>query len=115
MMDRWLDRLTPHTVRRWAVRTALASGPMAALLMVVWLMDADPLWHGIRPTAYLMLWLACLLTCCTSVIVAVGAALQLAISKAFGHGYRRAVDDMNTPRTLPVHPMPHKRPLSLVE
>ncbi len=78
--------LNPRTAYRWGLRVAVVCGTTAVLLLVAWgfrLHDA----LGARPTLTLMLFMLFLLVGVGSGAVAIISATQLAIHKAFIHGY----------------------------
>lgn len=111
MIDRWLDSLTPRIVRRWAIRVLLVTGPMPIALLAACALQIIP-WRTERPLLLVMLYALALLTVATAVMVAVSATLHLTVAKAFSHGYRRAlrdVQDDNMPAPQP------RRGLTLVE
>jgi hypothetical protein len=78
--------LNPRTAYRWGLRVAVVCGATAVLLLLSWgfrLHDA----LGARPTLTLMLFMLFLLVAVGSGAVAIISATQLAIHKAFIHGY----------------------------
>lgn len=87
MIDTWLDGLTPRMVRRWAVRTLIASAPVAVLAFITHAAGFEPFnGHGTMQ----MIYAGGMFVTCTGVVVAALATCHLKISAAFAHGYRMA-------------------------
>lgn len=91
--------LNPRTAYRWGLRVAVVCGATAVLLLLSWgfrLHDA----LGARPTLTLMLFMLFLLVAVASGAVAIISATQLAIHKAFIHGYSAGQQRAARPTTL---------------
>lgn len=98
--------LNPRTAYRWGLRVALAFGVLAVLLLLAWgfrLHDA----LDARPTLSLMLFMVFLLVAVVAGAVAVVSATQLAVHKAFTHGWAagaQATARRRSPETDPRRP-----------
>ena len=78
--------LNPRTAYTWGLRVALVSGVTAVLLLFSWGFRLHAA-LGARPTLMLMLFMLFLLVAVGGGAVAIISATQVAVHKAFIHGF----------------------------
>lgn len=84
-----MKTMTPRRAYLIGMRTMLASGPIALLMLGSWGLRLH--WFGTRPQLLMMLYLLFLLVAVGGFCVMILAACHAAIHRAFGHGYLTGV------------------------